>query len=357
MKLPTASSQSIREQYLNLFTMFDRAGVPADSRWRSLLLYFREIKDYNHISDAQKVAIQELLTGALTQKDFSDQRFFEILKKYHTIVVKPYQGKVEELLREASEVITGFQEIVTSRYGDLNSLENESVSIIEDETDSTIAIAKLRTAFSKVKTLLEQDIRNLEQMATLDGLTGLANRRAFDLFMNEAVEKWLSEERPLMLALFDIDFFKKFNDEHGHRIGDQVISVVGKHLKNAAKSFTGDNHVMAARYGGEEFALVVSGQDASDLVDAAEKCRDTIKRFNFLIRDSEGNVVESGLHITVSSGAASIVKEWRGAYVANLIDNADKALYFAKQAGRNKVVKFVSNGDKNFVVVTPAEKN
>lgn len=332
--------------------MFDKAGVPADTRWRSLLLYFRDIKDYNHLTDAQKVSVQKLLTEVLGEKHFSDAELDAILKAYHAIMTRPQQTKIDELLREATEIIAGFQKIISSRYGALNSLEEETVSIVTDElSDPGMAIGKLRTAFSRVKFLLEEDIRNLEQMATLDGVTNIANRRAFDDFLASAVGKWLSENRPVSLAFFDIDHFKRFNDEHGHRIGDQVLSVVGRHLKRALRDFSGRNSILAARYGGEEFALVVSGPDAPELAAATERCRQAIQRFNFLIRDSEGNVVESGLHITVSAGVASAWKGWRGKYIENLIDNADKAMYFAKQSGRNRTVEFLPDSEDAFSLI------
>ncbi|MDL2209960.1 GGDEF domain-containing protein [Desulfovibrio sp. OttesenSCG-928-O18] len=340
------------DQYLTLFAMFDRAKVPTDSRWRSLLLYFREIKDYNHLTDAQKVDIQKLMTEILEKKDFTDKHLDAILKKYHAVIAKPYQSKVEALLREADDVISGFQTLLSARCGDINTLEEESVTIVVDECETTEPIEKLRTAFSKVKALLESDIRNLESMATIDGVTKIANRRGFDLFMEDAVGKWLHESRPLCMAMLDIDHFKRFNDEHGHRIGDQVLAVVGSHLKKAVEGFSGKNNALAARYGGEEFALVVSGPDADTLRVAAEECRDRIKKFNFLIRDAEGNVVESGLHITVSAGVASASSNWKGAYIENLIDNADKALYFAKQSGRDRAVLFNPDEASGFSLIT-----
>ncbi|CAK7032579.1 MAG: hypothetical protein DELT_00422 [Desulfovibrio sp.] len=339
--------------YLNLFEMFDRAGIPHDSRWRSLLLYLREIKDYTHLSDAQKANVQGLLTSALEEQNFTDERLNKILKDYQEIVVKPYKVKVDALVREAADVIGGFQRILTTRCGDLSSLEEESVSIISsDGLDSIESINKLRNAFSKVKTRLEEDIRNLEQLATRDGITNIANRRGFDLFMDNAIRKWLSEKRPLCLALLDIDHFKRFNDEHGHRIGDQVLAVVGAHLKKVLREFEEGNNVLAARYGGEEFALVISGQDADKLAAATEKCRNLIKNFNFLIRDADGNVVESGLHITVSAGVATLWENWQNAHLENLIDSADKALYFAKQSGRDKAFAFCPGSEQGFSLLT-----
>lgn len=340
------------DEYLNLFVMFDRIGVPRDSRWRSLLLYLREIKDYNHLSEAQKANVQSILTSTLEARDYSDIRLAAILKEYHDNIVKPYAIKIDALVHEASDIINGFQKILAVRCGDIDTLGEESVAIVADGSDSLDSITKLRTAFSRVKMLLEEDIRNLEHLAIRDGLTNMANRRGFDLFMENAINKWVSEKRPVSLALLDIDLFKQFNDAHGHRIGDQVLTVVANHLKNALRPFEGKNDVIAARYGGEEFALVVSGPDSGNLVFAIEKCRNSIKHFNFLIRDANGNVVESGLHITVSAGVASLWEGCKGAYLENLIDSADKALYFAKQAGRDKAFEFKPDDERGFVLVS-----
>lgn len=344
-----ASADKNWDEYRTLFAMLDRAGVPADSRWRSLLLFFRNTKDHIHLSDAQKIAIQGLLTSILEAKDYSEQRLGEVFSEYLAILARPHQVKIDALLREVADVISGFKKMLSTRCGDISSLEEETIVMVTEEltsgSDPSESIDKLRRAFAKVKSLMENDIRNLENMATHDGMTNLANRRALNKFMDVAVARWLEEDRPLMLALIDIDHFKRFNDEHGHRIGDQVLSVVGAQLKKAVADFDKANDIIAARYGGEEFCLAISGPDAGELVNVTANCCAAIKKFNFLIRDPEGNVVESGLHITVSAGVSPASKEWRGAHIENLIDGADKALYYAKQNGRDRVVLFKPGED------------
>lgn len=314
-------------------------------------MFFREIKEDNHLSDAQKIAMQSLMASVLEGRDYSYERFDVVLKEFHSIMVKPLKSQVDSLVLEATGVISEFQKMLSARYGDIVDLEEESITILASNEDGTDSIGQLRMAFSRVKNLLEDDLRHLEDLITVDGLTQLTNRRGFDIFMKVVVDKWLSESRPLALALLDIDHFKRFNDEHGHRIGDQVLSVVGTHLKQALKDFDSSNNVMAARYGGEEFALVVSGPDAERLGAATHKCCSMVKKFNFLIRDADGNVVESGLHITLSAGVTAARPEWRGAYVENLIDNADRALYHAKKAGRDKIFEFRPQEENAFVPI------
>lgn len=353
MKHVRGSQNGQRDMYLKVFEMLDRIGVPLDSRWRSLLLYLREIKDYTHLSDVQKAGVQKLLTGALETKVYSDERLNAILKEYHEIVVKPYKMKMDALVREAAEVIRDFQNILHARCGDITTLEEESIAIFSAESvESLESIPKLRAAFSRVKTLLTEDIHNLEQMATRDGLTNIANRRGFDLFMEASIRKWITEKRPVSLALLDIDLFKRFNDEHGHRVGDQVLAVVAAHLKKGLAEFEDNNDVLAARYGGEEFALVISGPDAGKLASVTEKCRQLIKKFNFLIRDADGNVVQSGLQITLSAGVVTLWEKWQSAYLENMIDCADKAMYFAKQSGRDKAFEFKPDCERGLELIT-----
>ncbi len=110
--------------------------------------------------------------------------------------------------------------------------------------------------------------------------------------------------------------------------------------------------MLAARYGGEEFALAVSGPGASKLPGVTKKCCEMIRKFNFLIRDADGNVVESGLHITLSAGVTFASKRWKGAYFENLGDNADRAMYHAKKSGRNACYEFRPDSEDAFALIT-----
>jgi len=352
MQYKLSALNDCKNKYLNLLEMFDRAGVPPELGWRSLLLFFREVKDYNTLSDTQKMAVQHLMANILAQKDYSDKQLEFALSEHHDIVITPYKKQVEALIQEAAGAVEGFQRMLSARYGEINNLEEESIAIITDSEDTASSILKLRKAFQRVKTLIEDDIRNLENIAFIDGTTKITNRRGFDQFMKTAIKKWLDEERPLFLAMLDIDHFKLFNDNHGHRIGDQVLTVVGSHMEKALRVFDENDEVLAARYGGEEFAMVVSGPNASRLPLITKKCCEMIEKFNFLIRDANGNVVESGLHITLSAGISSVNKQWRGAHFENIVDNADRALYHAKKSGRNAFFEFRHDEKDPFVRVT-----
>lgn len=338
MKKGNQPGNSSWERYADLFEMFDRAGVSNDMRWRSLLLYFREIKDYTHLTDSQKVAVQKLLADVIESKEYTEKKLRTVLREYQNIITAPQKQKIEVLLREAADIISGFQTLLTCRYGDVAELEETTITVVEQETDEVELLAKLRKSFHKVKDLLEKDISSLEAMATRDSLTGLANRRAFDDFMENSVNVWLNEEQPLALALFDIDHFKRFNDKYGHRVGDQVIITVAKELKKGLEEFSERNETMVARYGGEEFALVVLGPASKRLAEVCDKIRRKVSAVSFMVRNNEGDVLGTGLNITISAGVSEAWYGWNGAYEENLIDAADKALYKAKFSGRDQTI-------------------
>jgi diguanylate cyclase (GGDEF)-like protein len=337
--------------YTHLMALLDKAGVPQNTRWRSLLLYLREIKDYPHLSDAQKMTIHTLMADITSSRDYSEANLRHLLTSYRDCIVNPYKEKIAALLAEANTIIQEFQKILSQRRANFDDLEETTITIVKKSEDSQKQIEELQEAFSQIKTFFANDLRSLENLATRDALTGLHNRRAFDEFMTIGIEAWRVNDRPLALALFDIDHFKALNDTHGHRIGDQVLALVSKQMSKAAENISVGNKVCLARFGGEEFVLVISGKGISQIADLVENIRSSIKQFNFLIRDAAGNVLEDGVHITISAGIASMSREWDAMHLENLIDCADKALYYAKHHGRDKAVIFQHGGKHNFTVV------
>ncbi|MGH9457066.1 MAG: diguanylate cyclase [Thermoanaerobaculia bacterium] len=173
------------------------------------------------------------------------------------------------------------------------------------------------------KELIEAN-RRLERLSITDGLTNLYNHRHFQ----DELAKYFGEsaryERPLSLALIDIDFFKKVNDNHGHAIGDMV-------LKRVARIFTDSIRAtdVAARYGGEEFAVIMPETDMEDALTFAEKIRELVERTPIRADGRE-------LRITVSIGVSSVPHPKIHSPMG-LIEDADACLYEAKKGGRNQV--------------------
>jgi diguanylate cyclase (GGDEF)-like protein len=169
--------------------------------------------------------------------------------------------------------------------------------------------------------------RHLDELASLDGLSGLANRRGFDREIEREWQKAAESHTPLALMMVDIDHFKLFNDRYGHVSGDTCLRAVGETLSLV----TLEEAVLVARYGGEEFALLLPGLDIHRAVALAEEARQAIE--DLMINHSESPIG----HVTISLGVESMVPEKFQSY-ANLIEAADGALYAAKRRGRNAVV-------------------
>jgi diguanylate cyclase (GGDEF)-like protein len=173
------------------------------------------------------------------------------------------------------------------------------------------------------KELMETN-RRLELLSVTDGLTKLHNHRFFQDELAKKFEETQRYERPLSLAMIDIDFFKKVNDTHGHAVGDDVLKQVARLYESSIRSTD-----LVARYGGEEFAVMMPETELEDALVLAEKIRS-------LIESSPIDTQAGPLPITVSMGVASVPRS-KIHSAKELIIAADKALYRAKKGGRNQV--------------------
>ncbi|SHG73256.1 response regulator receiver modulated diguanylate cyclase [Massilia sp. CF038] len=168
----------------------------------------------------------------------------------------------------------------------------------------------------------------LQILSGQDGLTGLANRRRFDESLKKEWQRGCRNGTPLSLLMCDIDHFKKFNDSFGHVEGDLCLKRVAAVLIESLKR-PGD---LAARYGGEEFALLLPDTDLEGARIVADQCL----RHLAYIAIPAPSMGEDGAVVTLSMGVASVVPE-EGGSKDDLIRRADRALYDAKHAGRNRV--------------------
>ncbi|MYM36907.1 diguanylate cyclase [Duganella sp. FT94W] len=169
----------------------------------------------------------------------------------------------------------------------------------------------------------------LQKLAALDGLTGVANRRRFDDAMRAEWQRGQREKKPLTLLMCDVDFFKLYNDSFGHLAGDlclkKVAAVLTEHLKRPAD--------LAARYGGEEFSIILPDTPLTGAMIVAESCRRHLEQL--AIENPGANTTLSS--VTMSIGVASVVPS-PASTIEALIQQADRALYAAKHGGRNRVV-------------------
>jgi diguanylate cyclase len=181
-------------------------------------------------------------------------------------------------------------------------------------------------ASTKEVTELRETINNARREALTDGLTGLANRKAFDEAISAMSIEAERDKSTLALLMLDIDHFKRFNDTYGHQLGDQVLRLVARTFTECIKG-----RDMAARYGGEEFAILLPQTQLQHAVKLSDNIRETVAKKRIVNRQTGQSLGQ----ITLSVGVA-IYRP--GEPSADLIRRADEALYSAKRGGRNRVV-------------------
>ncbi len=179
---------------------------------------------------------------------------------------------------------------------------------------------------------LEASNRKLAEHAAKDSLTQIANRRAFDTRLNEEWRRCQRSGEPLALIMFDIDFFKRFNDNYGHLAGDECLRRIGELLQQGHYAQRASD--LVARYGGEEFVVILSAATLSSAINIGEQIRHDIEKLQ-ISHEFRGDDLQPV--ITVSLGAATLHPQHHNT-PENLIAAADDALYRAKLLGRNRLI-------------------
>src|SRR4030095_4028659 len=201
--------------------------------------------------------------------------------------------------------------------------------LVDELSKATSRAATLEANFAATSEELDNirdSLKAAEQRSNTDALTGLANRHSMDEFLRLAQIAAMEKDEALSVFLIDIDHFKKFNDDYGHQVGDQVLRLVAKVLQEGVREVD-----LAARYGGEELIAVLPGADLDACSSVAERIRRRIAEAK-LTRCATGKEIGS---ITVSIGVA----QFRLAESADaMIERCDRGLYQAKRLGRNRTV-------------------
>lgn len=206
--------------------------------------------------------------------------------------------------------------------------ENQTVfRTFAGQLAGAIHMAAMNRALEEANERLRVANQRLERLSSLDGLTAIANRRHFDEVLALEWRRAARGECPLALVMIDIDHFKDYNDAYGHRRGDETLVAVAGALKESLHR-AGD---FVARYGGEEFVVLLPGMEAESAARFAEALRARVEALSIPHARSGAAPV-----VTVSLGVASRVPE-RDSTAAALLEQADRALYEAKRAGRNRV--------------------
>ena len=168
--------------------------------------------------------------------------------------------------------------------------------------------------------------------ATLDALTGLNNRRQFELRLRQEIATAKRQRAPLCAIMMDIDHFKSVNDTYGHAVGDVTLKHVAKIIQKEIREYD-----IPSRYGGEEFSIILPYTEIKEAEKVAERLRASIEKSKINIKEFDIEGVEE-ISVTISLGINSFDEKLEDPSM--LYKNADKALYLAKETGRNKVVVY-----------------
>ena len=197
----------------------------------------------------------------------------------------------------------------------------EETTYTEYEQNMIMSIASLATVAINNASLME--------MSSTDMMTHLRLKYFFFNQLTEAIDKAFEQEENIAVLMFDIDFFKKFNDTYGHECGDFVLISVANIIKSSLRETD-----IASRYGGEEFTVLLRSGNKEEAMKVAERIRQKIEDYDFVYNDQH-------LHVTVSGGVSVFDKNTNPVELPNLfVNQADSGLYMSKNNGRNQVTFF-----------------
>jgi len=205
----------------------------------------------------------------------------------------------------------------------------EKLQMLNDAKKTNEKLKKSVIKHQELEKSLRASNKQLELLSTLDGLTGIANRRTFEKFLEREWKSSMRHTQPATAIMMDIDFFKLYNDTYGHQAGDDCLKKVARTIEKSLRR-PGD---LVARYGGEEFVAILSDTSQKGAFSLAEKVRASVEALEIPHQASPVNKF-----VTISLGVASRVPE-RGDASSILISEADQSLYKAKQEGRNRVME------------------
>jgi diguanylate cyclase (GGDEF)-like protein/PAS domain S-box-containing protein len=221
--------------------------------------------------------------------------------------------------------ITAFQDTTERRKAEA-ILHGYNLRLAEEVRDRTEALEREIRERKAAQEALRQANRELERLATEDGLTKVANRRRLEDYLAQEWKRLTRTHQPLSVILFDVDHFKAYNDVYGHPRGDESLARVAA----LAAQILNRPADLVARYGGEEFICVMPETDAEGALKVAERLRDAVEGLRL---EHEGSDASS--FVTISAGVAGTIPE-HDVPPSALVFKADQALYRAKRAGRNR---------------------
>lgn len=308
------------------------------------------------------------LTG-ITELKAGDQDLSDKFKELSNQLVKVLVDKVDSPLALGPELEQVFDELIVQKYyfdkeretakeifvtftktiyemsqssEKIDNTRNEQIDVLKRSENMTDIISakdvvlgqakKIQSQIDAMREELEESKRTtskltqlleqVESKAMIDPLTQVFNRGTYNMEIDQMIKKFKRYKNPAALIIIDIDHFKKFNDDYGHKAGDAVLTLVAASIKGAVRDTD-----MVFRYGGEEFVVLLNKLDLKNTLKVAEKVRAQIESHHLM---NKGTV----LKVTASLGL-SCFKE--GDIESTIFERADKALYQGKQNGRNRV--------------------
>ncbi|MGL5033438.1 MAG: diguanylate cyclase domain-containing protein, partial [Microcystaceae cyanobacterium] len=245
------------------------------------------------------------------------------------IVIRTVLNKTKTVIISAIQVVLGGENCVITVIKDISARKRTEIMLIQAKERAEQAELKLK----RTQVFLQKANQQLINLANLDPLTKIANRRCFNTHFKKEWRRLHREQQPLSLILFDVDFFKKFNDCYGHPEGDRCLIKIAQ----TASKTVGRSTDLVARIGGEEFAVILPNTDLDGAKAIAEKLRSAIQSLNIAHSRSTTNSC-----VTISLGITSQIPDENN-LPETLIDQADQALFLAKDWGRNQFVIFTAN--------------
>lgn len=260
-------------------------------------------KDKNDLKNIHKKTIKILQQFMLTTLSTKD------LTLDYSDKMEKYNNKIKNI-EEPEEI----QHVIEDIINDTNNMAKYSKQLND----------KIEALNSKIYNL-NKKLEETKREVLIDALTGLNNRKAFDSKLSKLFDKFIQNEDSFSILMLDIDYFKKFNDTYGHQVGDEVLRIVGSHLRENLKGKD-----FPSRYGGEEFIVILPNTAIQKAKIVAEIIRNEISNIRLKMKKTGKTLGD----ITVSIGVSETRK---GDTSTSVVERADSALYFAKNSGRNNV--------------------
>ncbi len=335
-------SIEMAKKFSNLaFTQIEECGLlPTPENYELWFSYYSK-------ADAEMVKEVDAYLSNNNGK-ITDEQCYDVFNKFLSNYreeesISKAGDKIKNAISDVNNAITSAKKYATEYSGSLEKVNDElKQDKSKDEINALVSgvlddTKNMLEYNDHLEDMLENSNRAMEDMrrdlelarkeALTDSLTGLANRKAFDHEISRLVALSNSNEPHIFsMIMLDIDHFKKFNDTFGHQVGDQVLKLVARTLKDSVKG-----RDITVRYGGEEFVILLPETDIKGGLKIAEILRQEIEKKEVINRVTGKNLAK----ITFSAGVSEYLK---GEDVDSFIKRVDTALYKAKNSGRNRVI-------------------